>query len=197
VRYPGRLPRCVDRVVRNLDARTLLRTLQRCGIRRATILSSTSERIADELARPHGRAQLALTLRIDRMAAEIEQSSTFGRRRSASSRHPRRCRLRQSLIAVARDAESPAVLVDSAVPSKLQPLVTSGPKRTAREGLRCGQLLQRDWVSTRMVLLENAINNGLEQNAIAALDVTDNPPTHRPAAKAQAVLVPARLRTFN
>src|SRR5207237_10899489 len=41
-----------------------LRTLQRCGIERATILSSTSERIADELAHPSWpRAQLALTLR--------------------------------------------------------------------------------------------------------------------------------------
>ena len=36
-------------------------------------------------------------------------------------------------------------------------------------------LLQRDWVSTQSGPLENAINNGLEQNAIAAVDVTDQP----------------------
>ena len=42
----------------------LLRTLQRCGIERATVLSSTPDPIAKELARPSwARAQLHLTLR--------------------------------------------------------------------------------------------------------------------------------------
>jgi len=42
----------------------LLRTLQRCGIERATVLSNTPDQIAEELARPSwARAQLSLTLR--------------------------------------------------------------------------------------------------------------------------------------
>src|ERR1700755_3708306 len=42
----------------------LLRTLQRCGIERATVLSSTPKAIAQELAVPSwARAQLSLTLR--------------------------------------------------------------------------------------------------------------------------------------
>src|SRR5438046_5026609 len=42
----------------------LLRTLQRCGIERATVLSNTPDQIAKELARPSwARAQLSLTLR--------------------------------------------------------------------------------------------------------------------------------------
>src|SRR4030095_5163057 len=42
----------------------LLRTLQRCGIERVTVLSSTPDPIAKELARPSwARAQLSLTLR--------------------------------------------------------------------------------------------------------------------------------------
>src|ERR1700716_405422 len=42
----------------------LLRTLQRCGITRATILSSTPKEISEELARPSwARAQLQLTTR--------------------------------------------------------------------------------------------------------------------------------------
>ena len=42
----------------------LLRTLQRCGIERATVLSSTPDAIAQELATPSwARAQLHLTLR--------------------------------------------------------------------------------------------------------------------------------------
>ena len=60
----------------------LLRTLQRCGIERATILSSASERIAEELARPSWpRAQLALALRTRPNGAVTNRtdSSTFGR----------------------------------------------------------------------------------------------------------------------
>ena len=42
----------------------LLRTLQRCGIERATVLSSTPKAIAKELAAPSwARAQLHVTLR--------------------------------------------------------------------------------------------------------------------------------------
>jgi phosphatidylglycerophosphate synthase len=82
---------------------------------------------------------------------------------------------------------SPAVLVDSAVPSKLQPLVATAPD--ALHGKICGAaLLQRDWVSTQSSLFENAINNGLEQNTIAAVDVTDQP-SYSPALR-------RRLRPF-
>jgi phosphatidylglycerophosphate synthase len=53
----------------------------------------------------------------------------------------------------------------------------------------CGAaLLQRDWVSTQSGPLENAINNGLEQNAMAAVDVTDQP-SYSPALR-------RRLRPF-
>jgi hypothetical protein len=42
----------------------LLRTLQRCGINRATVLSSTPDLIAKELARPSwARAELNVTVR--------------------------------------------------------------------------------------------------------------------------------------
>ena len=168
----------------------LLRTLQRCGIERATILSSTSERIADELARPSWpRAQLALTLRTrPNGSLRIEQIVDIWPDAA------------QLLVVIRGDAvfdsrllqllatqKSPAVLVDSAVPAKLQALVTQAP--TALHAKVCGAaLLQRDWVSTKSGPLENAINNGLEQKAIAAVDVTDQP-SYSPALR-------RRLRPF-
>jgi phosphatidylglycerophosphate synthase len=168
----------------------LLRTLQRCGIERATILSSTSEGIADEMARPSWpRAQLALALRTrPNGALKIEQLVDIWPDAA------------QLLLVVQGDAvfdsrllqllatqRSPAVLVDSAVPSKLQPLVAQAPN--ALHAKVCGAaLLQRDWVSTQSGPLENAINNGLEQNAMAAVDVTDQP-SYSPALR-------RRLRPF-
>jgi 1L-myo-inositol 1-phosphate cytidylyltransferase / CDP-L-myo-inositol myo-inositolphosphotransferase len=168
----------------------VLRTLQRCGIERATILSSTSDPIARELARPSWpRAELALTLRTrPNGALRIEQivdiwpdaaqlllvvrgDVVFDRR----------------LLEVLATQSSPAVLVDSDVPSKLQPLVAQAPNAPGAK--LCGAaLLQRNWVSSQIGSLEQAINNGLEQNAIAAVDVTDQP-SYSPALR-------RRLRPF-
>jgi len=168
----------------------LLRTLQRCGIERATILSSTSERIADELARPSWpRAQLALTLRTrPNGALRIEQIVDIWPDAAQLLLVIRGDAVFDSrLLQLLATQESPAVLVDSAVPSKLQPLVTQAPN--AMHAKVCGAaLLQRDWVSTKSGPLENAINNGLEQNAIAAVDVTDQP-SYSPALR-------RRLRPF-
>src|SRR6266545_2827689 len=57
---------------------------------------------------------------------------------------------------------APAALVDSAVPSKFQPLVASAPNML---GVKlCGAaLLQRNWFSTQSGPLDEAINTGLEQ----------------------------------
>ena len=124
----------------------LLRTLQRCGIERATILSSTSERIAEELARPSWpRAQLALALRTrPNGALRIEQIRRhLAGRRSASSRHPRRCRLRQSLIAVARDTKIGRSPGRFGCAVETSTAGGSGPRRIGREGLRCGTVATR------------------------------------------------------
>ena len=162
----------------------LLRTLQRCGIQRATILSSTSERIADELTRPSWpRAQLALTLRTrPNGALRIEQIVDIWPEAA-----PLLLVLRGDVVFDSRLLQllarrsSPAVLVDSAVPLKLQPLVAQAPNAPCAK--LCGAaLLQRDWVSTQSGSLEKAINNGLEQNAIAAVDVAGQP-SYSPALR--------------
>src|SRR5438552_10805830 len=168
----------------------LLRTLQRCGIARVIVLSSTPDLIATQLAGPTGpRAQLSVTIR-DRPAEEVTVEQIVNIWPEAA---PLLLVLRGDVVFDSRLLQllarrsSPAVLVDSAVPSKLEPLVAQAPN--ALHAKVCGAaLLQRDWVSTKSGPLENAINNGLEQNAIAAVDVTDQP-SYSPALR-------RRLRPF-
>jgi choline kinase len=124
----------------------LLRTLQRCGIERATILSSTSERIADELTRPSWpRAQLSVTIR-DRPAEEVTVEEIVDIWPEAA---PLLLVLRGDVVFDSRLLQllarrsSPAVLVDSAVPLKLQPLGGSGSERTLREIMWCGATATR------------------------------------------------------
>jgi hypothetical protein len=162
----------------------LLRTLQRCGIERAIILSSTSERIAEELARPsRPRAQLPVTVctrpngapTIEQIADIWPDAAQFLLVIRGDAVFD--CRLLELLAT----QSSPAVLVDSSVPSKLQPLVAEVPN--ARGAKLCGAaLLHRDWVSSQSGPLEKAINGGLEQNAIAAIDVTGQP-SYSPALR--------------
>src|SRR5438128_5774150 len=161
----------------------LLRTLQRCGIARVSVLSSTLDLIEAQLAEPCGpRAQLVLTFR-HRPAGRVTIDQIADIWPDA-----------QLLLVVRGDAvfdsrllhlltmqSSPAVLVDSAVPSKFQSLVASAPNTVCAK--LCGAaLLQRDWVSTQSGPLGKAINNGLEQNAIAAVDVSDQP-SYSPALR--------------
>ena len=162
----------------------LLRTLQRCGITRVIVFSSTPDLITTQLAEPCGpRAHLVLTFR-DRPAGPVTTEQIVDIWPEAA----------QLLLVVRGDAvfdsrllqllaaqSSPAVLVDSTVPSKLQPLVASA-SNTPRAKFCGAALLQRDWGSTQSGPLEKAINNGLEQNAIAAIDVTGQP-SYSPALR--------------
>ena len=155
----------------------LLRTLQRCGIEHATVLSSSPQRIAEALARPSWpRAQLDLTVRTRPSGAvRIEQIVDIWPRASRlvlvipadSLFDPR---LLCALVA----QDSPAALVDSSVGPRIQALVASAPD-TAR-GKLCGPaLLEYDWASAQNGLLEEGLRNGLEQDPLAALDVAAQP----------------------
>ena len=143
----------------------LLRTLQRCGIARATVLSRTPELIEGHLAKPswaRDRLDVIVRKRPDG-AATIEQIVDLWPVDAQLLLVVRGdCvfdnRLLQSLSA----KTSAAVLVDSANSAKLQ---------------WCGAaLLQRDWAVTHSGPLDQALNNGLEQREIAALDLVDQPP---------------------
>jgi len=116
----------------------LLRTLQRCGIRRATVFSSTPDPVAKELARPSwARAQLSLTLRTREAGpVKLEQIVDIWPRNSAATSLllviPAGSVFDPRLLRVLASQEAPAVLVDSgARRPRLQTLIASAPD-TAR-----------------------------------------------------------------
>src|SRR5258708_26483457 len=158
----------------------LLRTVQRCGIERATVLSNTPDQIAEDLARPSwARAQLSLTLRTRPAGpVKLEQIVDVWPRNSdaiplllvipgGSVFDPR---LLRALVS----QSGPTVLVDSGVGPRIQALIGSAPD-TAR-GKLCGPvLLEYDWASAQNGLLEEGLRNGLEHDTLAALDVSAQP----------------------
>jgi phosphatidylglycerophosphate synthase len=159
----------------------LLRTLQRCGIERATVLSNTPDPIAKELARPSwARAQLDVTVRTRPAGpVRLEQIVDVWPRNSdaiplllvipaGSVFDPR---LLRALIS----QNAPTVLADSGVRRpRHQTLIASAPD-TAR-GKLCGPaLLEYDWASAQNGLLEEGLRNGLEHGTLPALDVSAQP----------------------
>jgi phosphatidylglycerophosphate synthase len=161
----------------------LLRTLQRCGIGRATVLSSTPKAIAQELAAPSwARAQLHITLRT-RPAGPVTIEQIVDNWPDNRSETP-------LLLIVPADSafdplllralvaqDSPAALVDSGVGPRTQALTASAPD-TSR-GKLCGPaLLEYDWASAQPRKhsgLEQGLRNGLEHDGLAALDVSAQP----------------------
>ena len=159
----------------------LLRTLQRCGIERATILSSTPDPIAKELARPSwARAQLNLTFRTRPTGpVKVEQIVDIWPRNSAATPLllviPGDSVFDPRLLRLMILQSAPAVLVDSgARRRRLQTLIVSAPD-TAR-GKLCGPaVLEYHWASAQNTFLEEALANGLRDNTVGVLDVSAQP----------------------
>lgn len=168
-------PRALVRLCGISILERLLRTLQRCGIKRAIILSSTGDVIAPDISRPSwARAQMDVTVRnresgivtLDQIADLWPKSA-------------------QPLLVLRGDTvfdirllrrlstqSSTTALVDSAVPPELQSLVASAPN-TSR-GKFCGAaLVQHEWALAQSGSLEDAVADGLAQCTVAALDVAE------------------------
>ena len=155
----------------------LLRTLQRCGIRRITVLSSTPESIGDQLSRPSWpRAELELTVRnrsdgpvtVEQIVDGVPSDARLILMVPADSIFDPR------LLESLNSQETPTALVDSNVPTQLEALVAAAPD-TAR-GKLCGPvLIERDWIASQNGSLTEALHNGLENRTLAALDVAEQP----------------------
>jgi phosphatidylglycerophosphate synthase len=155
----------------------LLRTLQRCQITRVTVISGTPELIREHLSQPSWpRAELDLTV-VGRPAGPINveqivdlwpEDARFLLVVPADSVFDPR------LLQALASQETPAALVDSAIPARLQALTNSAPD-TIR-GKLCGPaLISRDWVATQTGSLQDALRNGLESQTVATLDVATQP----------------------
>ena len=158
----------------------LLRTLQRCGIKRVTVLSGTPDPVAKELARPSwARAQLDVTMRTRPPGPvklkHILETWPDNSRTAPLLIIPADAVFDRRLLSVLMTQTTPAALVDSGLRRRhLQPLIASVPD-TVR-GKLCGPaVLTYDWAVAQNSVLEHALRNGLEHNTLAAVDVSAQP----------------------
>ncbi len=155
----------------------LLRTLQRSGIKRATVLSNTPKLISDALARSSWpRAQLDIRVchrsgesvtieEIINVWPEATQLLLIVRGDSVFDNRLLRRLLTQ---------DSSAALVDSSVPVQFESLVASAPNTNA--GKLCGAaLLRYEWTLEQRSSFDRAVRGGLEKHTITPLDVAQQP----------------------
>lgn len=155
----------------------LLRNLQRCGLTEAIILSSTPSIIKEHLAPPSWpRAELKVTIQdrpegvltVDQICdiwpdglhslLLISGATVFD------------IRLLRRLC----DVGSPTVLLDSVLPAQLQTLVESATSIGSSK--LCGAaVLRRDWATAQHGSVKEALQYGLETNALGALDAAREP----------------------
>ena len=144
----------------------LLRTLQRCEITHAIILSTTAAAIAQHLAQPSwARADLEFAIH-DRPPGPITVQQIVDLWPEAAARLlviqgdvVFDIRLLRALLA----QTSSAMLIDSSAPE-------------TNRGKLCGAaLLQREWAAARSGSVESALLEGLEQHTIEALNVANQP----------------------
>ncbi|MGH8093783.1 MAG: CDP-alcohol phosphatidyltransferase family protein [Chthoniobacterales bacterium] len=151
----------------------LLRQLQRLGLEKAIILSSIPEALARDLANPSPhRARVAIELRgcasgpiavqqiFDAWPEEAERVLVIPGDTVFDSR----------LLQILDGQDSTTVLVDSASPASLQPLLASAP--TTSRGPLCGAVvLARNWASTQVAPLDEALRHDIEAGRMNVLDI--------------------------
>jgi phosphatidylglycerophosphate synthase len=155
----------------------LLRTLQRCGVKRAIVLSATPKLIAEHLAQPSwARAQIEVTIRnresrvatVDRIVDVWPKPAQLLLLVGGDTVFDIR------LLRLLSTQSSTTALVDSAVPPELQSLVASAPN--AIRGKFCSAALFRyEWAVAQSGSFDEVVANGLAQGTVAALDVAEQP----------------------
>jgi phosphatidylglycerophosphate synthase len=147
----------------------LLRTLQRCGITRATVLSGTPKLMEEHMARPSwARAEVEVTVRSrSNELVTIEQIVDVWPKA-------------QQVILVVRG--------DYVFDSRLLKLLTAQTSAaalvdSANRGELCGaSLISRSWAVTQSGSLDDALHLGSKSGLIAVLDVA-NQPTYHPSLR--------------
>ena len=151
----------------------LLRTLQRCQLTRAVILTSTPEILEKHLSSPspfrtglsvniRGRPAGPVTLKqiVDVWPDGVSELLVLPGDAVFDIRLPRLIDGQNSSVA----------LVDSGVSPLLQPLVASAP--STNWGKLCGPaLIQRDWPAGQDLTLMEALGKGLDEKTITPLDI--------------------------
>ena len=155
----------------------LLRTLQRCGITNATVLSSTPQLIEEHLRR-HSWARDKIRWKLHERASESMTVKDIVNLWPGDERFLLVVRgdtvLDIRLLQILCAQSSAATLIDSSVPKELEPLVAQAP--SVRGGKLCGAaLISLDWTLAQTGPFESALRNSVEERAISTVDVADQP----------------------
>jgi len=155
----------------------LLRTLQRCGITRAIILSSTADVIAREVASPSwARAQIHVTVRNrEPGAVTVEQIVDVWPPHAQSLLVLRGDTVFDArLLRVLAAQNQSAVLIDRAPAPVLVELVASAPEMA---GAKFGgaAVVDHDWAAARSGSFEENLRRDLATEHIVAIDVAAEP----------------------
>jgi len=156
----------------------LLRTLQRCGFKRATILSSTADGIAREVASSPSwaRAQIHITVRSrEPGAVTVEQIVDLWPPRARSLLVLRGDTVFDArLLGVLAAQNQSAVLIDRAPAPVLMELIASAPEMAGAKF--CGAaVVDHDWAAARSGWFEENLRRDLALQRIAAIDVAAEP----------------------
>jgi phosphatidylglycerophosphate synthase len=154
----------------------LLRQLQRLGLGKAIVLSSAPEVLAQALANPSPhRAKVAIDLR-SRPSGPIAVQQIVDAWPEEAERVliiPGDTVFDPRLFQFLDEQNSTTALVDSAPPANLQVLLVSAPE--TNRGRLCGSvLLARDWASTQVAPLDEALRQDIEAGRIDALDIASH-----------------------
>jgi phosphatidylglycerophosphate synthase len=154
----------------------LLRMLERCGVREATVVSPTSDRVAEALERPSW-ARKAVQVRV------VGRSSGTLSVRHLLEACPDGDRLLllpagavydMRLLELMTKQGSSAVLLDSAPPPSMLPLL-KGAERSP-QGLLCGPaVLARTWAEAHPGPVRDELLRGLAEGSLGVLDVSGQP----------------------
>jgi phosphatidylglycerophosphate synthase len=160
----------------------LLRTLQRCGFSRATVLSSPIQPIARELAQPSwARAELDAIVRdAAEQPVRIEQIvALWPEDAERLLVVPAGLVCDSRLLRLLLSQKKSAALIDSAVPKKLSKLTASALNVNGAK--LCGPaLMTHDWARSQAGVVEKTLHAGLEQRTLTAVDVADVPLYYAP-----------------
>ncbi len=151
----------------------LLRILQRCGLKRATVLSDVPEQLRAALAKPsRHRAQVELEIRSRGCGpATVEQIATAWPNEAERVLVIRGDYVLDSrLLQLLDEKERTTALLDSAPPAELERLLASATR--TRRGRLCGAaLVSRDWVRRHTGSVEAALQSDIEKDEIRTVNI--------------------------
>lgn len=154
----------------------LLRTLQRVGVPEAVIVSSTTEALEKELARPSRfRSEIAWTLqRRPPGPVTIEEVRGGGAEGELLLVLPGDAVWDDRLVSLLITRNEPAMLVDSAPPLTVEPFVSQIPV-TTRGWLTGAAVLDHTWMSRENGPLYEILSREVDGGRLPVLDIAAQP----------------------